>query len=186
MLKKIALMFVCVGLISCGSDAPSSNSPLPVTGISDPAEIVADKALQLASTGDHSKAAELFLQAAEQGNRPAQYFIGLYYARGEGGVAQDFGKSFEWLEKASMGGHPKAMYHLGEMYVHGDGVAVDHVKAMAWFWVATTLGERYAEKRLRAVSPRLTTDEIGDAKLLSQELYSKIPHDMKIERIQLH
>ena len=188
MLKKIALMFVCVGLISCGSDAPSSstnNSPPPVTGVSDPAEAVADQALQLASAGDHTKAAELFLQAAEQGNRPAQYFIGLYYARGEG-VTQDFGKSFKWLEKASMGGHPKAMYHLGEMYVHGDGVEVDHVKAMAWFWVATTLGERYAEKRLRAVSPRLTAEEMGDAKMLSKELYSKMPLDMKIDRIQLH
>jgi len=182
MFKKIALLLLTVTLISCGSEAPVVPQ---VTGVNDPGEAVADQALLLASKGDHSKAAALFLQAAEQGNRPAQYFIGLYYARGEG-LPQDFSKSFEWLHKASMGGHPKAIYHLGEMYVHGDGVEVDHVQAMAWFWVATTLGERYAEKRLRAVAPRLSAEEIGEAKLLSKELYKKVPHDLEIERIQLH
>ena len=182
MLKKIALMMMCVALISCGSDAPVVP---PVTGVPDPGEAVADQALQLSVKGEHVAAIALFQQAAEQGNRPAQYYLGLYYARGES-VDQDFGKAFHWLERASLGGHPKAMYHLGEMYVHGDGVAVDHVKAMAWFWTATTLGERYAEKRLRAVAPRLDQNEIADAKVLSKELYSNMPLDMKIERVQLH
>jgi len=182
MINKVVLLLLPLALISCVPDAPVAP---PVTGVNDPGEAIADQALQLSVKGEHAAAVELFLQAAEQGNRPAQYFIGLYYARGEI-VAQDFKKAFFWLEKASMGGHPKAMYHLGEMYVHGDGMAVDHVKAMGWFWVATTLGERYAEKRLRAVAPRLSTEEIAEAKVLSQQLYSKMPVDLKIERIQLH
>ena len=182
MLKKIALMLTCLALISCGSDAPVA--PL-VTGVNDPGEAVADQGLVLASKGEHAAAVALFKQAAEQGNRPAQYFLGLYYARGEG-VTKDLDKAFEWLEKASMAGHPKAMYHLGEMYVHGDGTPVDHVKAMAWFWTATTLGERYAETRLKTVAPRLTPVEIGDAKVLSKELLKKVPQDLKLKRMSLH
>lgn len=186
MMKKIALLLVCLGLVACSADEGSKElSPPPVTGVSDPGEAVADQALALATKGNHSEAVKLFIQAAEQGNRPAQYFAGLYYARGDA-VEQDYKKAFYWLEKAAMGGHPKAIYHLGEMYVHGDGVEIDHVKAMAWFWVATTLGDRYSEKRLRAVAPRLSPNELGDAKVLSKELNKKIPHDLKIERMQLH
>lgn len=182
MLKKIAILFVCMALISCGSDAPVGP---PVTGVNDPGEAIADQGLLLASRGEHSAAVALFQQAVEQDNRPAMYLLGLYYARGEG-VAQDFNKAFELLEKASLGGHPKAMYHLGEMYVHGDGTPVDHVKAMAWFWTATTLGERFAETRLKTVAPRLTPVEIGDAKVLSKELMQKVPKDLKLKRVSLH
>ena len=185
MIKKVALLLLCFALISCGSDAPTQKAPPPVTGVSDPGESIADQALLLASQGDSVKAAGLFLQAAEQGNRPSQYFLGLMYARGDG-VEKDLNKAFAWLEKASMGGHPKAVYHLAEMYVHGEGTNEDHVKAMAWFWVGTTLGDRFSEKRLRAVAPRLTPEEIGDAKVLSKELMSKIPHDLKVERVSLH
>lgn len=182
MFKKIALMLICLALISCGSDAPVAPQ---VTGVNDPGEAIADQGLLLASKGEHAAAAALFQQAADQGNRPAQYFLGLYYARGEG-VTQDFDKAFKWLEKASLGGHPKAMYHLGEMYVHGDGTPVDHVTAMAWFWTATTLGERFAETRLKTVAPRLTAVEIGDAKVLSQALMKKVPKDLKLKRVSLH
>ncbi|WP_176962421.1 tetratricopeptide repeat protein [Mariprofundus sp. NF] len=185
MFKKIALMLVCFALISCGSDAPVVPVAPQVTGVNDPGEAIADQGLVLASQGEHGAAAALFQQAAEQGNRPAQYLLGLYYARGEG-VTQDFDKAFQLLEKASLGGHPKAMYHLGEMYVHGDGTPVDHVKAMAWFWTATTLGERFAETRLKTVAPRLTAVEIGDAKVLSKELMQKVPQDLKLKRVSLH
>ncbi|ATX81573.1 Sel1 repeat-containing protein [Mariprofundus ferrinatatus] len=185
MLNKVAILLVCIGLISCGSETTTNPAAPLVTGVSDPAESIADQALLLASKGENTKAAELFLEAAEQGNRPAQYFLGLIYARGDG-VEKDMNKAFMWLEKASMGGHPKAVYHLAEMYVHGEGTSIDHVKAMAWFWVGTTLGDRYAEKRLRAVAPRLTPEEMGDAKVLSKELMSKIPQDLKVKRVSLH
>ncbi len=184
-MKKIVFLFCIVALISCGSDTPPSNTAPPVTGVSDPGEAVADQALLLATQGNHQEAARLFMQAAEQGNRPAQYFIGLMYARGDG-VEQSFEDAFKWLHKASMGGYPKAVYHLGEMYVKGDGIAIDNVKAMAWFWVGTTLGDRYAEKRLRAIATRLSPEELAEAKLLSKEINLKVPHDLKIKRIQLH
>lgn len=186
-MKRALFLFCVIALISCSDDAtpPSKVVAPPVTGVSDPGEAIADQALLLASEGSHQKAAELFMQAAQQGNRPAQYFIGLMYARGDG-VQQNFEEAFRWLHKAAWGGHPKAVYHLGEMYVQGDGVEIDHVKAMAWFWVGTTLGDRYSEKRLRATAPRLSHEEMSEAKLLSKEINRKIPHDLKIERMRLH
>lgn len=186
MLKKIAVAFVCLSLLAaCGSEQPSVPATIPVTAGNDPAKEIADKALALSYAKQFDQAAALFKQAAEQGNRPAMYFLGLLYARGDG-VSQDINQAFKWLHQAAMGGHPKAVYHLGEMYVKGEGTETDHVKAMAWFWVGTTLGDRYSEKRLRAVAPRLNATEIGDAKVLSKELVKSIPHDLKVERKSLH
>jgi len=186
MLKRVAFALIAMMiLVACGSEQSTAPVAPPTTGVNDPARDIADQALAFSYAKAFDKAAPLFEQAAEAGNRPAQYYLGLLYARGDG-VDQSFDEAFKWLQKAAMGGHPKAAYHLGEMHVKGEGVAVDHVTALAWFWVGTTLGDRYSEKRLRAVAPRLTPDEMGRSKTLSTELYAKIPHDLKVKRKSLH
>ncbi|GAV19392.1 localization factor PodJL [Mariprofundus micogutta] len=185
MFKRVALVLITFTLLACSSEQPAAPAVPPTTHVNDPAKDIADQAMALAFAKEFDKAAPLFREAAEQGNRPAQYYLGLLYGRGDG-VEQSYDEAFKWLYKAGMGGHPKAAYHLGEMHVKGEGVEVSHIKALAWFWVGTTLGDRYSETRLRAVAPRLTPDEMGKAKAMSSELMASIPHDMKVKRKSLH
>ncbi len=169
----------------CSSEQPTEQKISYIFSATDPAGDITEKAVSLARAKKSTQAVIMFTQAAEQGNRAAQYFLGLMYARGDG-LEQDFKQAYKWLHKAAMGGHPKAMYHLGMMYVNGDGVEEDVVRAQEWFWLGTTAGDRYSEKRLRAITPRLNSDEMAVAVRESRELWQKIPHDLKVERFSMH
>jgi len=118
--------------------------------------------------------------AAEKGDRMAQYELGLIYAKGTQ-VKQDFAKAHDLLKKAAMQGVPKAQYHLGEMYVWGDGVEVNYPEAIVWFWLGTSLGDKYAQKRLRAMTTRIDSVELANAKARVDELWKIIPHDLSDE-----
>ncbi|OIO67540.1 MAG: hypothetical protein AUJ57_11205 [Zetaproteobacteria bacterium CG1_02_53_45] len=187
MLKIMVALLISVSLFGCGTEQNESQSPeqIPKTIADDLGRDIADAALALSIGNNHAEAFKLFQQAAELGNRPAYYYLGLYYGRGDV-VEKDFDQAFKWLHKAAMGGYPKAAYHVAEMYVRGEGVAEDHVKALAWYWVGASLGDRYSEKRLRAVVPRLDPVQMGHAKTMSKELYAAIPHDLKEGRMSLH
>jgi len=187
MFKIIIALLISIGLLGCGAEQEQAQVPaqIPKTIANDPGKDIADEALALSIGNNHAEAFKLFEQAAAMGNRPAFYYLGLYYGRGDV-VKQDVEQAFKWLYKAAMGGYPKAAYHVAEMYVRGEGVAEDHVKALAWYWVGASLGDRYSEKRLRAVVPRLDPVQMGHAKTLSKELYAAIPHDLKEGRMSLH
>ncbi len=127
------------------------------------------------------------LQAgAGKGERMPQYELGLLYARGADTLKQDFGKAHELLHKAAMQGVPQAMYHLGEMYVQGDGVDENYEQATVWFWLAASLGDKYSEKRLRAINTRISSQALADAEVEVDKLWKQIPHDLKFERKSLH
>jgi len=139
------------------------------------------QAMNLAGKRDFTGAAGLFRQAADKGNRQAQYQLGLLYARGDG-VKKDFSEARKWLRRAAMQGHPKAQFYLGQMYAFGDGGKQDNVKATMWFWLATTLGDRYAKDSLRVLTGKITPRELSEAERLAEALWRKMPHDMKIKR----
>ncbi|MDQ6957742.1 MAG: copper chaperone PCu(A)C [Mariprofundaceae bacterium] len=145
-----------------------------------PASQLYDQAMNLVRKKNMTDAASLFRQAGEQGNRQAQYQMGLLYARGDG-VKKDFIKAREWLYKAAVQGHPKAQFYLGQMYAFGDGGEKDNTRAATWFWLATTLGDRYARDSLRVVSGKISSRELTEAKKQAKALWQKMPHDMKIE-----
>ncbi len=133
-----------------------------------------------------SEKLKLLQSAASSGDRMAQYELGLLYARGADKLQQDFSKARDLLYKSSIQGVPQAQYHLGEMYVWGDGVEVDYAEATVWFWLATSLGDRYSQKRLRAINTRISNKELADAKVKVDKLWKEIPHDLKIEKKSLH
>ena len=81
-----------------------------------------------------------------------------------------------------MQGVPKAQYHLGEMYVRGDGVEENYEEATVWFWLATSLGDVYSQKRLRAMNTRISNQQLANAKARVDRLWEKIPHDLKSEK----
>jgi tetratricopeptide (TPR) repeat protein len=56
------------------------------------------------------------------------------------GVAQDYGKARESLQRAANGGTADAMNSLGLLYCNGQGVAQDYAKAREWFQKAADAG----------------------------------------------
>jgi len=154
--------------------------------VQDPARRFYEQAMDFVKNKQFADAATLFQQASEQGNRRAQYQLGLLYARGDG-VQKNLVRARELLHKAAMQGHPKAQFYLGQMYVFGDGGEKDNIKATMWFWLATTLGDRFAKDSLRVMTGKISSHDLTEAKKQARILWRKIPHDMKIKhRMTMH
>ena len=81
---------------------------------------------------DYATANRLFEQAAEQGHRKAQYFLGMAYHVGRG-VRQSYPRARYWLEQAAYQGDANAQHHLGDIYLNGWGVAPDPAWAAMWY-----------------------------------------------------
>ena len=78
--------------------------------------------------------------AAEQGDAPAQYNLGVAYATGEG-IAQDYAEAVRWFRAAAEQGNAEAQYNLGLMYLEGLGVTQDKAEAYAWIRTAAAQGK---------------------------------------------
>jgi len=61
------------------------------------------------------------LQAAEQGDVPAQMMVGMLYANGKG-VKQDYAEAGKWWVKAADAGNVEAASHAAMLYRNGEGV----------------------------------------------------------------
>jgi TPR repeat protein len=126
---------------------------------------------------DYATALKIWRQLAAEGNAPAQAYVGVLYAQGQG-VPQDYTTARQWYEKAAAQGDAKGQFLLGARYAQGQGVLQDYTKAAQWFEKAAaqgyaaaqfTLGVLYAngngvprgsgsrKRLLRAVHPRSTT-----------------------------
>jgi TPR repeat protein len=92
---------------------------------------------------DPALAARWTEQAAEAGNRQAQFEIGVAYANGEG-VARDLSRAADWSRRAAEAGHPTAKVNLGRFQMQGVGVPRDPVEAMKWLSAAIEDGEMTA------------------------------------------
>jgi len=148
--------------------------------VQEPAHQLYEQAMIFVRKKQITGAVVLFQQASKQGNRRAQYQLGLLYARGAG-VQQDLVKAREFLHKAAIQGHPKAQFYLGQMYAFGDGGEKDSLKATMWFWLATTLGDRFARDSLRVMTGKISSSELTKAKKQARILWQGMPHDMKVE-----
>jgi len=165
--------------------------PYPVAGDSSPAASVRTpataqqlyhQAQPLLQQKRNQQAAALLAKAAKLGSKRAQYRLGLLYARGAG-VAKDFKQARKLLHKAALQGHPKAQFYLGQMYLVGDGGSKDPVTATMWFWLATSLGDRYAKDSLRVMIAKLSAQQFELARNRANELWPKIPRDMKVGNV---
>jgi len=86
---------------------------------------------------------------AEQGDRSAQYDLGVTDALGQG-VPRDYTKAAQWFRKAAEQGHVDAQYNLGVMYSLGRGVPQDYAQADEWFLKAADGGNANAQSSLGA------------------------------------
>ncbi len=84
---------------------------------------------------------------AEMGYAPAQYDLGVVYAKGRG-VAQDYVEAAKWYRLAADQGYATAQYSLGGLYATGQGVPQDYVEAAKWYRLAADQGDPDAQYRL--------------------------------------
>lgn len=68
----------------------------------------------------------------DQGNRFAQYNLGLLYAHGEG-VPQDYAEAAKWIHMAADQGDHNAQCFLAVEYETGKGVPQNYVQAYIWY-----------------------------------------------------
>lgn len=91
-----------------------------------------EQAVQAHRQGDYRQALQLWQQLAEQGQRDAQYNLGLMYRYADG-VPQDLAAAMKWYKRAAEQGDLQSQYEVGLMYQEGVGVAADQAEAHRWF-----------------------------------------------------
>ena len=89
-------------------------------------------------------AAVWFRQAAELGEREAQFKLCIYRLKGWG-VEKDEKQAFQWCSKAASQGLAPAQFNLGYMYKNGIGVKKDGSLAVKWYMDAAMEGDTKAQ-----------------------------------------
>ena len=91
--------------------------------------------------GDYQTAFKLWLPLAEQGQKNAQYNLGVMYDNGQG-VKQDYFEAMKWYRKAAEQGNAKAQFIMGGLYWFGKGVQVNKSLAKEWLGKACDNGDQ--------------------------------------------
>ena len=110
--------------------------------------------------------------AATQGDAGAQYNLGTLYFQGEG-VTQNYAQAAEWYRKAANVGHVVSQVNLGMMYFEGMGIEKSMQWAYYWFRVASLQGNEVAERQLKIIAPRLTSEQVRDTEAQANEWMRK-------------
>jgi TPR repeat protein len=90
---------------------------------------------------------EWYRLAAERGRAEAQYYLGIFYARGFG-VPQSYTKAVDYFTLAAEGGSTEAQLILGSMYRIGYLVGQSDEEAAKWYSLAAEQGDERAKERL--------------------------------------
>ena len=88
------------------------------------------------------------LQAARNGNKIAQYNMGVRYLRGEDGITKDPSQAVLWFSKAAEQGLSAAANALGVCYEKGNGVEQSYTTAVKWYRKAAAQNNTYAIRNL--------------------------------------
>lgn len=100
-----------------------------------------DHSTALSIWGSIKTALNIYQPLAAQGNAEAQYFLGMAYTKGLGGVKKDYAEAAKWFQLAGAQGHVKAQYYLGVLYGTGEGVTRDDAEAAKWWQLAAAQGD---------------------------------------------
>ncbi len=123
---------------------------------------------------DEKEAFELFHQAAEGGERIAQFMLGTGYAYNHPDVAA------LWFERSAQGGYAPAARTLGLMFERGEGVPRDLIQALAYLMLAMADGDAKAREAASRILPQVSPAEAKQAaeyaarlKVIQMELLRK-------------
>ena len=95
---------------------------------------------------DGAKALDYLNQAAVQGDNYARVLLAEMLLEGDG-VAADWQRGMEWMQKSAAAGFAPAQFRLGVIYLVGDKTTPkNEIEALAWFIVAAESGSKTAEE----------------------------------------
>lgn len=133
----------------------------------------------IGTTQSYSKALQLYLQAAGQGDAEAKYISGGMYFKGLGGK-KDLPVAFKLLHEAAMSGKssPESQQILGQAFLLGSGVPKNYGKALHWYTLAAENGNREAMNELGfmySVGKVVDQDGKKGAEFFLQAAYKGLP-----------
>lgn len=130
-------------MAASGAHAQSVVSPQGQAG----ADAQTQTAVADYNAGNFAVALKEFREAADRGNRLAQFDYAMMLLNGEG-TAPNPEEGRKWLRKAADANMSHAQYVYGKMYDDGDFVARDPSEAHQWFLKAAQQGHVQAELAL--------------------------------------
>ena len=86
-----------------------------------------------------------FISKAKNGDRAAQYEVGIGFLNGENGFTKDIQKGIDWLKTAANNHYTKAGTRLGLLYYQGTEVKRDYATAMKWLEKSAEDGDAEAQ-----------------------------------------
>ncbi len=89
---------------------------------------------------DYQTALKLWLDAAQEGDPEAQYYVGTIYEKGPKGTS-DYALAAVWYQKAAEQGFSRAAMNLGRLYEQGLGVTRNPSEAFRWYAKASGMDE---------------------------------------------
>ncbi len=95
-----------------------------------------------------------FLQNAKNGDRVAQYEVGINFLSGEKGFERDVKKAIDWLQTAANNHYTKAKTALGMLYYEGTQVDRDYNTAAMWLEKSANDGDPDAQFTLGTIYQR--------------------------------
>lgn len=98
------------------------------------------RAIDAYNEGDYAAAMAVWEPLANQGNRDAQFAMGVLYYEGHG-VNKNLDEALAWFRKAADSEHPTAMFNLGVAYWEGRGLSQSFAQAVDWWERAAESGD---------------------------------------------
>ena len=94
------------------------------------------------------KAGPAVEQSANQGDPNSMVILGVMASNGDGTVAKDQAKAFEWYQRAAELGDRRGMFYLANAYLNGDGTEKNESEAFRWYRKAADLNSPACMTRL--------------------------------------
>ncbi len=100
--------------------------------------------------GNYKLAFKLYSKEAHQGDKEAQYFLGLMYRDGRGTEA-DYEKALKWQKAAAAQNYILSIHEIGLAYMNGIGVETDVHEAIKYFHKAHELQNPRSSQALAVI-----------------------------------
>ena len=131
---------------------------------------------------EYDAGGKILSKLAEEGYTKAQYQLGVLYWFGIA-VNRDLEKAGIWCSLAANQGVAKAHLFLGHMHRSGNGRELDPVEAFKSYYIADSVGEAQASKKLKEVRAELGPEEILEGMSRAKRYLEKFKKE--IEEIRL-
>ena len=119
------------------------------------------KARELYEKKEYDDAFQIFKEAAEEGGRRAQEWVGHCYRYGKG-VTKNENEAFRWYYKPAEAGRESAQCGVASCYENGIGVEKDIMEAIRWYQKAAARGHKRSKENLeRLAESVIGRDEMG-------------------------